>query len=68
MVPSETMKTLLEGQLWVLPNGWAETAPSLTPTEKVTIIFADCGHLGEILLHDIVPDPRLPLDIFDVPR
>ena len=46
----------------------AETAQSPTPTHKLTIIFADGGQIGESLLHDIVPDPRPPLDIFDVPE
>ena len=46
----------------------AETAQSLTPTHKFTFIFADGGQIGENVLHDLVPDPRPPLDIFDVPE
>ena len=46
----------------------AETAQSPTPTQKSTIIFADGGQIGESLLHNVVPDPRPPLDIFDVPE
>ena len=45
----------------------AETAQSPTPTQKLTKMFAG-GQIGESLLHDIVPDPRPPLDIFDVPE
>ena len=46
----------------------AETAQSPTPTDKLTIIFADGGQIGERLLHAILPAPRPPLDIFDVPE